>query len=109
MNNEPQRDWLDDVLKDGTSRYLDDAGFTASVVAALPVRKQRAWVRPVILGGATVAGCVAGLILLPGGKFVTDCVLQLIHARALQPSLILPALVVAGMIAAAFIPVATEK
>jgi len=108
MSNQPQRDWLDDALKEN-ARYISDNGFTASIVAALPVRQQRDWVRSVILGIAAVAGCVAGLVLFPGGKFVTDCVLQLVHAKALQPALIMPALVVAGLVGAAFIPVATEK
>lgn len=108
MNEQPQRDWLDDVLKEGP-RYIEDNGFSARVVSALPRRKQRAWVRTAVLGGAAVAGCALGLVLLPGGKFVADCALQLATARTLTPSLIMPALIVAALVGTSLIPVATEK
>jgi len=95
MNEEHKHDWLEDALRQGP-RYIDDAGFTGHVVAALPpARRHRIWLRPVILGGASLVAGVIGLLVLPGGKFVSDCVLQLVWARSFQPSLVLPALVVA--------------
>jgi MFS superfamily sulfate permease-like transporter len=107
--NEPQsqHDWLEEALRE--QRYLDDAGFTARVVAALPRRQRRAWVRSAVLGGAAVAGCVVALVLLPAGKFTLDCVLSLATARTLSAALILPALLVAGLVAVSLLPVATEK
>jgi anti-sigma factor RsiW len=109
MNEPQQRDWLDDALRQA-SRPIDDAGFTAQVIAALPpLRKQRLWLRPVILGGASLAAGIVGLLVLPGGKFVSDCVLQLVWARALSPSLVIPALVVTGLFAASFAPLAAER
>jgi len=108
MNGSQQNDWLDQALRE--QRHIKDDGFTNRVIAALPLqRKQRPWLRPVILGGATVAGGVLGLCVLPGGKFISDCVLQLVHTRSLQPTLLVPALVVAGLFAAAFAPLLAER
>jgi hypothetical protein len=47
-------DSLDALLRENDA-YLEDGGFTARVVAALPPRR-RSWLRPVILLGATVIG-----------------------------------------------------
>lgn len=66
MTQPPNKDWLDDALQDDA--YIHDAGFTAKVVQALPARRRRNWVRPVILGAATVAGVLlAGAITSPTG------------------------------------------
>lgn len=48
-------------------RYIDDAGFTSRVVTALP-RRRRAWLRPVLLLGATVVGTVSAIRWLPWGN-----------------------------------------
>lgn len=109
MNEPQQHDWLDDALRDG-SQYIDDNGFAARVVATLPpAHKKLAFSRYAILGGVTALGLVVGLIVLPGGKFVVDSVVQLATAKSLNPSLILPALFVAIGLGASLLPVATER
>lgn len=108
MSTPQNNDWLEDALRDGQP-YISDDGFTAQVVAVLPRRAHRPWLRVAILGSASLLACVVGLVMLNGAAFVGDCVIQLITARTIQPSLILPALVVTAILSAAFIPVATEK
>jgi hypothetical protein len=45
-------------------KYIEDNGFTARVVAALP-RRRRAWLRPVLLLGAVAIGSVLAVLWLP--------------------------------------------
>jgi hypothetical protein len=45
-------------------KYIEDNGFTARVVAALPCRR-RAWLRPVLLLGAVAIGSVLAVLWLP--------------------------------------------
>jgi hypothetical protein len=72
MQANPDRDdWLDDVLRDDANAqregYVDDAGFTASVMASLPAPVSSAppWRAPVVatLWGVAV---VASMFALPG-------------------------------------------
>jgi hypothetical protein len=107
--NEPQKqDWLDEALRE--QPYINDAGFTARVVAALPPAGKRfAWQRYLILGSITALAVAIGVVVLPGGKFVVDTVTLLMTARALTPSLILPAIIVALGLGACLLPVATER
>lgn len=109
MNPDTNHDWLDEMLR-SEPKYIDDDGFTAQVEAALPQsRNRRRWLRPAVLGGMTLAGCGLGLVVLPGGRFIIDCVTQVVTAKSLSPSLILPALVVAALIGLALSPVFTER
>ncbi len=101
-------DWLDEALRE--QRYIDDAGFTARVIAALPPgRKQFAWKRYAILGGISLVALTVGLVVLPGGRFVVESFVALARARTLDPSLILPALLVALGLGACLWPVASER
>jgi hypothetical protein len=109
MNPPTNPDWLDEALRE-TPRYIDDAGFTARVVAALPpARSKLAWKRHAILGAVTAVALAVGLVVLPGGRFVVDCVVELARARTLDPALILPAIFVALGLGACLLPVATER
>jgi len=63
MNQPPENDWLNRVLKDEPP-YINDDGFTARVVAGLPP-KRRHWLRPVIIGTATVAGILLTFSITP--------------------------------------------
>jgi len=57
--------WIESVLHDQPSAYIDDAGFSARVVTALPRRsrnRRRTW----LLAGATIIGCaIAGPVAGP--------------------------------------------
>jgi len=60
----PEKDWLENALRDG-DRYLADEGFTASVLSALPHRRHRRWLRPVVLG---VMAALAALLACIGAR-----------------------------------------
>ena len=47
--------------------HVDDSGFTAHIIKSLP-RRRRAWLRPVILLGATAIGSVLAVRWLPWGN-----------------------------------------
>jgi hypothetical protein len=86
MNN----DWLEDKLRQD-DRYLDDAGFTARVVGALPVKRKRRWLRPVILSVAFVASLITAL---PAKDYLARSFVQLLEARSLSAIPLLPVMVI---------------
>ena len=108
MSEQPQHDWLEDVLRRDPP-YLDDDGFTARVVATLPKRRKRAWLRGAILVGTAALGCAIALFVLPGTQFVTDSIVKLMTARALSPALLAPAVLVLAVFGAAIATVASEN
>ena len=108
MSEQPRRDWLEDALRED-SAYIDDAGFTARVVATLPKRRKRAWLRSAILVGTAALGCVIALWLLPGANFVTDSIVRLVTARSLSPALLAPAVLILTVFGAAFATLASEN
>jgi hypothetical protein len=58
--------------------YIDDEGFTARVMARLPVaRREPRWVRAMILIGLTALGSGVSYLLSGGGRFVREGMLQL--------------------------------
>ena len=63
MNPPDTNDPLDTLLREQNA-YIEDNGFTARVIAALPQRR-RAWFRPALLLGATAIGCVLAIWWLP--------------------------------------------
>jgi hypothetical protein len=73
-------DPLDQLLQE--DRYLNDAGFTAQVMGALPKRRTRKWLRPVILSAAAVAGVGVTLWLLPSDNFVAANLVKLAQTRS---------------------------
>ena len=79
---------LDDMLKD--DRYLDDAGFSARVVSALPARRKAKWLRPVVLGAAALAGLAVALWVLPSENYLAASFAQLLRARSFAAIPLLP-------------------
>jgi len=104
MNN----DWLEDALKQD-DRYINDAGFTARVVAALPPRRMRAWLRPVILGSATAAGLALAFAFMPVGDYLTGGFVELVRARSFSAVPVLPVVLIALFFWASFAVVANEN
>jgi len=66
MNPPETHDPLDAWLRE-QDKYIEDNGFTARVVAALPRRRRRAWLRPALLLGAVAIGSVPAVLWLPWG------------------------------------------
>ena len=58
------RDPLDTLLREHDT-YIEDNGFTARVMAALPPRHRFNWLRPVLLLGTTAFGYVLAIRWLP--------------------------------------------
>jgi len=64
MNPPDTHDPLDTLLRE-QNPYIEDNGFTARVITALPQRRRHAWVRPTLLLGATAVGYVLAIHWLP--------------------------------------------
>ena len=103
MDENLQQDWLDARLRDEAA-YIDDGGFTSSVVQKLPARPMRHSLRAVILLGVTLIASVITYLLTGGGWFIAEGVTRL----ALLPlpviwfcAAIATVLVMAGGLAAA--------
>jgi hypothetical protein len=71
MNENLQEDWLDARLRE-EAPYVDDAGFTARVVANLPPRPVRYSLRAAILLGLTVIASAIAYLLSGGGWFIAE-------------------------------------
>jgi hypothetical protein len=63
-NENPTPDPLDALLREPED-YIADNGFTARVVAALPRRRNKSWVRPAILCLATGIGAAIAVAVIP--------------------------------------------
>jgi len=63
MNPPEEKDPIDTRLREQDT-YINDDGFTARVVAALPPRR-RTWLRPVLLLGSAAVGTVLAIQWLP--------------------------------------------
>jgi hypothetical protein len=63
MNPPEEKDPIDTQLHEQDT-YINDDGFTARVVAALPPRR-RTWLRPVVLLGSATVGTVLAIQWLP--------------------------------------------
>lgn len=64
MNPPDTHDPFDALLREQNA-YLEDHGFTARVLAALPPRRRRGWLRPSVLLGATAVGYVLAIRWMP--------------------------------------------
>jgi hypothetical protein len=61
---------------------IQDAGFSQRVLAALPARRKRRWPpREAVIPGMTLAGCVLGLVVLPGGEVLRELLTQVPNAQ----------------------------
>ena len=85
--NQPEKDDPVETLLREQNQYVNDDGFTARVMAALPRRHSRAWVRPTILLGAAAIGSVVAAWWLPWGNLppLDLSALVSLDSRALMP------------------------
>jgi hypothetical protein len=68
---------LDRQLREAVS-YIDDNGFSARVMARIPVaRREPRWLRAMILVGLTLLGSGIAYLLSGGGRFIREGVIQL--------------------------------
>jgi fatty acid desaturase len=71
MEEKVQEDLLDARLRDEAA-YIDDAGFTSTIVQKLPARRVRRSHRAAILIGIAFAACVAAYLLSGGPWFIAE-------------------------------------
>jgi hypothetical protein len=57
MNTPEEKDPMDALLHEQNA-YIEDGGFTARVVAALPPPQRHSWLQPTVLLGAAAVGTV---------------------------------------------------
>jgi hypothetical protein len=76
MDEKLQEDWLDARLRDEAA-YIDDAGFTSSVVQKLPARRVRRSYRAAILIGITLAASIVAYLLSGGPWLIFEGVTQM--------------------------------
>ena len=68
---------LDRQLREATP-YIDDEGFTARVMASLPVaRREPRWLRAMILLGLAILGSGVAYLISGGGRFIREGMIQL--------------------------------
>jgi hypothetical protein len=71
MDEQIQEDWLDARLR-AEAPYIDDAGFSARVVAQLPVRRTRGSQRAIILLSATILASAIAYVASGDGRFIVE-------------------------------------
>ncbi len=75
MDEDLSNDWLDIRLRDEAS-YIDDAGFSASVIQKLPARRVGRSYRAVILLALTIVASALAYFLSGSGGFVGELMLR---------------------------------
>jgi hypothetical protein len=98
---------LDTLLRDDARAPMDDAGFTARVMQALPARAPRAspWLRPALVMGSAAVGSALAVLLAPVrvlGGFAELAQWHAPNAAALS------ALAIAGVLLASAVILATD-
>jgi hypothetical protein len=63
--NQPEKDDPVETLLQEQNQYVNDDGFTARVMAALPRRRRHSWLQPVLLLGAAGIGSALAIRWLP--------------------------------------------
>ena len=102
-------DKLDRLLARDAGVAMDDAGFTARVMRALPPRAvaPHAWWYPVLLLGATALGCALAAVFLPSGFALGQGYIDLAQNRGFTPAA-LTAMALAGALAICSIVLAAD-
>lgn len=71
VDEQLQEDWLNARLRDEAA-YLDDAGFTATVVQRLPPKRASSKFRATVLILVTILGSALAYVLSGGGQFIME-------------------------------------
>jgi hypothetical protein len=75
---------LDRLLRHDARQEIPDDGFGRRVMGALPARaaRERAWLRPVLVMGSALAGCVLAVVLSPDASSVFHGFEDLVRLKA---------------------------
>jgi len=94
MSEQHDKDWLEDALHHDEP-YIDDAGFSAGVIAALPRRRKLRWARLLIINGAGLMGIMIAWYVAPLQDWLLESLGQLLRVRSLADvALVLVVLIV---------------
>ena len=102
-------DKLDRLLRRDANDALDDGGFTARVMRALPApapSRRRWWDPALVLGGAALGSFLA-VVFLPSGTAFVQGYIDLAQNRAFTPAA-LTAIAMAGALAICSIVIAAD-
>ena len=101
-------DRLDQILRDDARIPIDDAGFTARVMGALPApAAPQRWLQPALILGSTLAGCVLAALFAPGGLDVAQGFVDLVQLKGLTPAA-MAGLAMAGVVLVSAVVLAAE-
>lgn len=85
--NDPQRDPIEQLLRNSAREYLPDAGFSARVAQALPPgRVARPWLKPLLVTGSAAIGSALAWGLAPSGISLLQGFLDLARLQSHTPS-----------------------
>lgn len=106
MKEQPDSQWLEELLKD-EEPYVDNDGFSKQVIESLPKRNRWTWrtKRRLIKVGAVLAASVAATIGISG----LELDLSVLNAVPPFALMTLSVVAIAGTIAAACIWVVTDR
>jgi hypothetical protein len=78
---------LDALLREDAGRQLDDGGFTARVLGALPShRRTSRWLRPALVMGSAVTGSALALAFAPAFESPSIALWEWIGSGTLSPA-----------------------
>lgn len=94
-----EHDPLDRLLREDAARKLDDGGFTARVMAALPApRTSRAgWLKAALVLGSTLLGSALAVAFAPAGTSLVQGFLDVTRSHALTSSALTAIAICAGL------------
>ena len=100
---------LEQLLREDARATIDDAGFSARVMGALPaaVARRRAWLTPVLVLGSTALGSVLALVFAPAGVSVAQGFVDVASMRGFTPAAVM-ALALGGALTAAAVLLAAD-
>jgi hypothetical protein len=81
-------DRLDEILRRDARAALDDDGFAAGVMSALPApaRRPHGALQPALIFGSTALGCLLAALLAPAGFNVAQGFIDLAQLKGLTPA-----------------------
>lgn len=94
-----EQDRLDRILRGDAARRLDDAGFTARVMASLPAPypARAGWFKPALVLGSTLLGSVLAIVFAPAGTSLAQGFVDLTRSHALTSSALTGIAICAGL------------
>ena len=83
-------DRLDRILRHDAAQAIDDGGFTARVMHALPAPRARTspWLKPALVLGSAALGSILAVALGPADASFVQGFLDIAHMRGATPAML---------------------